>query len=172
MIQPNTYSLKLAIAPFKGKRFARTLILWNSFHSFHNDKSSHVKFGHESLLVKGLFPHVQPLRGIMRTATTQNKNTKVSEEIFSQLQASKVNGFPFFAYTGIKASIFSAESLYLKLPKNPSPFKSILVVYEYDSDTYKVQFYTHDEVLKEKDIHTDIYADGLAELIVREMGVN
>lgn len=104
--------------------------------------------------------------------TNPNQDTYYAEEIFSQLKASKVHGFPFLAYTGIQASIFSKESLYLKLPKNPSSFKSILVTYEVGPDTYKVAFYTHDEPLKEQDIHRDIYADGLAELIVREMGVN
>jgi hypothetical protein len=103
--------------------------------------------------------------------TQQTQSNFAAKEIFSQLAASKVNGFPFFNYTGIKASIFSETALYLKLPKNPSPFKSVLVTYEYDSDTYTVQFYTHDDPLQKKDIHSDIYFDGLADLIVREMGV-
>ncbi len=103
--------------------------------------------------------------------TEINPTATALDTIFSQLKSSRVNGFPFFAYTGIKASKFSDDSLYLKLPKNPSPFKSILVTYEYNSDTYKVQFYTHDDPLKKKDIHNDIYADGLADLIVREMKI-
>ena len=100
------------------------------------------------------------------------QNTEVAEEIFRQLKASKVHGFPFFAYTGIKARIFSEESLYLKLPQNPSPYKSILVQYDYCQDLYKVQFYTHDEPLKEKDIHRDIFVDELVDLIITKIGVN
>lgn len=108
---------------------------------------------------------------MITTTQTQEVNS-FADEIFNQLKASRVNGFPFFAYTGIKASIFSEESLYLKLPKNPSKFKSILVTYDLGSDTYIVSFYTHDDPLKSEDRHTDIYFDQLAELIVREMGVN
>ena len=107
----------------------------------------------------------------MNTSQTQ-EITSFADEIFVQLKASKVNGFPFFAYSGIQASVFSQEALYLKLPKNPSKFKSILVTYEVASDTYKVALYTHDDPLKEEDIHRDVYADMLVELIVREMGIN
>ena len=104
--------------------------------------------------------------------TQQSQEIKsYADEIFSLLKISKVNRFPFFAYTGIKASKFGEESLYLKLPKNPSKFKSILVIYEIGSDTYKVQFYTHDDPLKKEDIHTDIYFDQLVDLIINQMGI-
>lgn len=105
--------------------------------------------------------------------TTQQTETKlVAKEIFKQLQASKVSGFPFFAYTGIKPSLFSENALYLKLPRNPSKFKSVLVTLNLATDTYDVDFYTHEDPLKADDRHTDIYNDSLAELIVREMGIN
>ena len=107
----------------------------------------------------------------MKTQTQQQEITTYASEIFEQLKASKIHGFPFFAYTGIKVSEFSDESLYLKLPKNPSEFKSILVTYDIGSDTYIVSFYTDDVPLKSKDRHEDIYFDQLAELIVRETGV-
>ena len=98
-------------------------------------------------------------------------NAFVAKQIFKELELSRVNGFPFFAYTGVKPSIFSAESLYLKLPKNPSEFKSILILYDYVRDTYKVQFYTDDEPLRKEDIYPDIYVGHLADLIVEKMGV-
>jgi len=85
-----------------------------------------------------------------------NKDYSIAQGIFRQLKCSKVNGFPFFAYSGIKPSIFSIDSLYLKLPKNPSSFKSILVTLNRATDTYDVNFYTHDESLKEQDRHRDI----------------
>ncbi|MBL4817960.1 MAG: hypothetical protein JKY15_01835 [Deltaproteobacteria bacterium] len=107
----------------------------------------------------------------MKTQSIQTKDNYKAEEIFSQLQASKVNGFPFFAYSGIKPSIFSTTALYLKLPKNPSKFKGILVTVT-EMDTYNVNFYTDDDPLKAEDRHTDIYAEQLVELIVREMGIN
>ncbi len=104
--------------------------------------------------------------------TQQTQNNEVAKEIFSQLQTSKVNGFPFFAYSGIKASIFSETALYLKLPRNPSKFKSILVTLNLASDTYDVNFYTHADPLKADDRHTDIYNDMLVDLIVNQMGIN
>jgi len=105
-------------------------------------------------------------------STSQQTETKlVAKEIFKQLSASKVNGFPFFAYSGIKPSLFSETALYLKLPKNPSKFKSILVTLNLTTDTYDVNFYTHEDPLKSDDRHTDIYNDALVDLIVREMGI-
>ncbi|MCJ8306745.1 MAG: hypothetical protein HRU07_06825 [Nitrosopumilus sp.] len=104
--------------------------------------------------------------------TTQTQTNLVAKEIFKQLSASKVNGFPFFAYSGIKPSIFSETALYLKLPKNPSKFKSILVTLNQVRDTYDVNFYTHDNPLIADDKHTDIYGDCLVELIIRKMGIN
>ena len=105
--------------------------------------------------------------------TSQQTETHlVAKEIFKQLSASKVNGFPFFAYSGIKPSLFSETALYLKLPKNPSKFKSILVTLNVARDTYDVNFYTHEDPLKADDRHTDIYSEALVDLIVREMGIN
>jgi len=99
----------------------------------------------------------------MSNTTTQN--TEIAKEIFRQLQASKVNGFPFLAYTGLKPQIFSATELYLKAPRNPNKVKNILVSYSHARDTYTVLFNGSQR-------HEDIYADVLAEMIVREMGVN
>jgi len=106
----------------------------------------------------------------MNQQTQQNENT-YSMEIFRQLQTSKVNGFPFFAYTGIKPSIFSKEALYLKLPKNTSKFKSILVSYDLGSDTYTIGFYTHEDPLQKQDLHKDVYADSMVDLIIDQMGI-
>ena len=96
--------------------------------------------------------------------TTQIQNTEVAEEIFKQLQASKVNGFPFLSYTGAKAQIFSSTELYLKTPRNPGNVKNVLIQYDYGSDTYTVIFNGSNR-------HEEIYADVLSEMIVREMGV-
>lgn len=102
---------------------------------------------------------------------SQSQNDQVAQEIFRQLKVSRVNGFPFFAYTGIKASIFGDNALYLKMPKNPSAFKSALISYDYGSDTYKVSFYTHEDPCKGEDIHTDVYADSMVDLIISEMKI-
>ena len=100
---------------------------------------------------------------------TKTQNSEVAQEIFRQLKVSRVNGFPFFAYSGIKPSIFSDTALYLKLPKNPSAYKSILIEYKYD--TYTISFYTDVEPLKATDKHTDVYADSMVDLIISEMKI-
>ena len=96
--------------------------------------------------------------------TTQTQNTEVAEEIFRQLRVSSVNGFPFIAYTGVKAQIFSDSALYLKAPRNPGGVKNVLIQYDYGSDTYTV-------IINGSQRHEDIYADVLAETIVKVMGV-
>ena len=105
--------------------------------------------------------------------TTENRNYFHAKEIFEQLKASKVNGFPFLAYSGAKAALFSEESVHLTLPKNPGNYKSILIIYERASDLYKVMFYDHESIPKQDgdDVHTDVYADSLVDLIVDKMGI-
>lgn len=101
----------------------------------------------------------------------QEANFEIQETILAQLKASKVNGFPFFAYTGIKNFVMMGETeLKLIVPKNPAGLKSVLVVYDYGSDTYRV-IPQLDANFPVKTI-TDVYCDVLAECIVQEMGVN
>lgn len=97
--------------------------------------------------------------------TQQTESNFVAKEIFSQLSASKVNGFPFFAYSGIKAQIFSDTELYLKCPRNPGKVTNVLVSYNMGSDTYTV-------LVNGSERLEDIYADGLADIIIGKMGVN
>lgn len=97
-------------------------------------------------------------------AQDQNKNF-VAEEIFRQLNASKVNGFNFFAYTGAKSKILSTTALCMKMPANPGHVKNTVVEYNYGADTYTVIINGSEKRFE------DVYADGLADLIVAEMGV-
>lgn len=97
----------------------------------------------------------------------QTKNYQVAQTIFEQLKASKVHGFPFFAYTGLKPQIVSETELNLKAPRNPKHVKNILVQYHYD--TYTVLFDTGKG--KPLDTYNDIYADQLSDIIVSKMGV-
>jgi hypothetical protein len=96
--------------------------------------------------------------------TQQTENNQVAEEIFRQLNASKVNGFNFFRYTGLKPAIFSATELYLKAPRNPGKVKNILVSYDYVEDLYNVAVNGNKKF-------EGIFAEDLSDLIVREMGV-
>lgn len=99
--------------------------------------------------------------------TTQQDNF-VAKEIFSQLNASRVNGFPFFAYTGIKPQIFSSTELYLKCPKgNPGKVNNIMISLNV-MGTYDIVFNGKKGLISR---HEDIYADSMVELIVSKMGV-
>lgn len=102
--------------------------------------------------------------------TQKLANFEIQETILVQLKASKVNGFPFFAYTGIRNFVMMGETeLKLSVPKNPSGLKSVLVVYDYGTDTYTVipQLDANFPVKRVE----EVYCDMLAETIAREMGV-
>ncbi len=103
----------------------------------------------------------------MNNTTTQTVNFE-AEEIFRQLKASKSNGFPFLAYSGLRAQIFSATELYLKAPRNPARVDNIMVSLN-AMDTYTVVFNSKKGLIKRFE---DIYAEGLAELIINTMGIN
>ena len=102
-------------------------------------------------------------------STTQTEENFYAKEIFSQLQASKVNGFPLLAYTGLKASIFSETEIYLKAPSNPGKVDNIMISLDLARDTYIIVFNGKKGLISR---HEDIYADMMAELIVSVMGVN
>jgi len=95
---------------------------------------------------------------------------EVPEIILEQLQASRVNGFPFFAYTGIKKYIlYGNEELILHLPTNPSKYTSLSVVYDRGQDLYDIIFKQSGLPIKKIQ---GIYCDQMAEIIIREMGIN
>lgn len=101
------------------------------------------------------------------------ENTEVAKEIFRQLQASKVNGLPFMAYTGAKAKIYSPTTLQLKVPKNPKNIDEVLVHYVHGSDTYTIYFNGRiGRIEREISRADDVYGDVLASTIASQMGVN
>ena len=73
---------------------------------------------------------------IIMSQTTQQDNF-VAKQIFSQLNASRVNGCPFFNYTGIKPQIFSSTELYLKCPSNPGKVNNVMISLN-ERDTYDI----------------------------------
>ncbi len=106
----------------------------------------------------------------MEPSTTTDNGHAI--EIFRQLQGQKVNRFPFFAYTGIKQpQILTANSIIMKVPGNPGRISQLVVELD-PSDTYNVIFYkTKKGQYVEKARYSDIYAEGLVDLIVDAMGV-
>lgn len=100
----------------------------------------------------------------------ESRNFEVTQELFRQLNASKVNGFPFLAYTGAKPSLdIENTAVFLKMPRNPKGVKNVLISYDYGRDTYTIVINGRKSDGESK--FTDIYADMVSDLIVREMGV-
>lgn len=102
--------------------------------------------------------------------TTQSieKNYDIAQEIFRQITASKVNGFPFLAYTGAKAGIYSETAILMKMPSNPNKVSTVIITYDKGSDTYIVEINGRKGTIS---THSDVYADVMADLISRKMGI-
>ena len=101
----------------------------------------------------------------------QTHDTTVQDTIIEQLKASRVNGFPFFAYTGIRDFVMMGETeLKLSCPRNPGHVKYFVVAYIRGSDTYRLSFYKKGDFVPFS-IVDDVYFDQLSDLIVREMKV-
>ena len=95
--------------------------------------------------------------------------------IYDQLAVSKVNGFPFFNYTGIKKMVYDNEQntlIFIEIPKNPNHISMIKIKYDYGYDLYNLEFYHIKKRLTTlKESINGIYNDQLADLIVDKMGV-
>jgi len=87
------------------------------------------------------------------------------------LSASKVNGFPFFAYTGIKDFVLFGENqvFFNKIPKNPNNIERVVVTYDIGQDLYNVSLFTKNNPMPQR--HDGIFFDQLADVIVDGMGV-
>jgi len=110
----------------------------------------------------------------------QTENFEVQETILEQLKASKVNGFPFFAYTGIKNFVMAGDNpednpqLKLDCPSNPNHVSHIWITYKRGADVYELAFCKNNnnfDLTHEEGKFSEVYCDQLAEIIVREMGV-
>jgi hypothetical protein len=102
---------------------------------------------------------------------------EIQETILETLKVSKVNGFPFFAYTGIKDFVFmgnreNAEVMLKNIPRNPHKISAVNIAYDFGADLYNVSFYRKKNgIIYPVESLKGIYFDQLSELIVRKMGV-
>ena len=102
-----------------------------------------------------------------------NVKDTINIETFDILNQSTVNGFPFFNYTGIKYIEDLGENiLYLKLPKNPSGYNQLVILYNIGKDTYDLQFYDGDNMITEGDKELDVYNNELSDIIVKKLGID
>lgn len=100
--------------------------------------------------------------------TQQEQVFEVAETILEQLKQSKVNGFPFFAYTGINDFVMLEDELMLKARKNAKGYESVSVVYDYGQDLYNIVFRKCSVPLKTIE---GVFFDQMAEIIARELGI-
>lgn len=105
---------------------------------------------------------------------TQQTTQEIPETILDQLMHSKINGMPFFPYTGIKAyNLEGNDTLFLKsIPRNPKAITNIQITYDAGRDSYKLYFFKKNQRTIPDTKYDDIYFDQLAGIIARDMGVN
>ena len=93
----------------------------------------------------------------------------VQKIMLEQLQASKIHGFNFFAYTGIKRTVSSGQNkLILKLPSD-SKFEIVQITLT-PMDEYKIELFKSSLKPAQKTVD-GLGWENLAETIVRELGV-
>jgi len=105
---------------------------------------------------------------------TFHQGSQITHDMLHELEISKIRGFPFFAYTGIK-DVYEyydlakdLHELWLEhIPKNPKGIKNIKLQYDPSNDSTTILFFT------KKGFHTvkEVYVGQLAHIIVGEMGV-
>lgn len=97
----------------------------------------------------------------------QEKDFTIVKTLHNQLTNTKINGFPFYAYTGIKPTAISETDLNLKAPKNPNGITSINVHYNKGTDEYDLRFQKGSKI----ETLDGIQWDNLGDVIVDRMGV-
>ena len=99
------------------------------------------------------------------------QNMQVAETIMSQLKQSKVNGFPFFNYSGAKDFVGAENFLQFSIP-NKKRVAKIRIVLD-AQDLYNLEFYKKKgfEMIKSKSVD-GIFADQMVDIIVKELGIN
>jgi hypothetical protein len=99
---------------------------------------------------------------------------QIPQTALNQLLASKVNGFPFFKFTGIKGFLLEGnDTLTLKdIPRNPNRIKRVKVVFDQGQDLYNLVFFKEkNNISFVSKRENGVFFDQMAEIIAREMGV-
>ena len=115
-------------------------------------------------------------RGWHRGNVERNEQEKqeIPKTILEQLKQSRVGGFPFFNYTGINDYVLVGnEAVMLKnIPKNPNKITGVDIYYDRGRDAYNIYFekgiFPRNQRVKG---YKEVYVDQMAEIIVKEMGV-
>lgn len=100
-------------------------------------------------------------------------DTTVQDTIIEQLRQSRVNGFPFFNYTGIQDFTMEGEDtlMFKNIPRNPNGITNVVIVYDFGQDLYRLHTFQKDQRTIPKNSYDGVFFDQMADLIVEEMGV-
>jgi len=95
---------------------------------------------------------------------------QIPQGMLDELFQSKVRGFPFFVYTGIKDYLLMGnDSLMLKpIPPNPNQISAIQINYDKGADGFTIDYYVGNNRVANSEI---LYVGDLADAIVQKMGV-
>ena len=101
---------------------------------------------------------------------TSKDTHQIPQGMLDELLQSKVRGFPFFAYTGIKDYLLMGnDSLLLKpIPPNPTGITAIQINYNKGADGFTMVFFVGNNRVANPEI---LYVGDLAENIVQKMGI-
>ena len=96
---------------------------------------------------------------------------QIPQHMLDELLQSKVRGFPFFAYTGIKDYLLMGnDSLMLKpIPPNPTGITAILINYNKGADGFNLVYYVGNQAVANPET---LYVGDLADAIVQKMGIS
>jgi len=96
---------------------------------------------------------------------------QIPQNMLDELLQSKVRGFPFFSYTGIKDYLLMGnDSLMLNpLPPNPNKISAIQINYDKGADGFTIDYYVGNNRVADPQI---LYVGDLADAIVQKMGVS
>ena len=96
---------------------------------------------------------------------------QIPQGMLDELFQSKVRGFPFFSYTGIRDYLLMGnDSLMLKpIPPNPNQISAIQINYDKGADGFHIVFYKGNDRVETTET---LYVGDLADTIVQKMGVS
>jgi len=96
---------------------------------------------------------------------------QIPQGMLDELYQSKVRGFPFFTYTGIREFLmYGNDSLMLKqIPPNPNKISAIQINYNKGADGFTIDYFVGNRRVANPQI---LYVGDLADAIVEKMGIS
>jgi len=96
---------------------------------------------------------------------------QIPQGMLDELLQSKVRGFPFFSYTGIKDYLLMGnDALMLKpIPPNRGGVTAILVNYNKGADSFHIVYYMENDPIETTG---ELYVGDLSDNIIHKMGIS